>query len=373
MEERVSMTAFPNEADLRKGYVRAFRRAWEDPAFLNLRDASIWQYIFQNAVHEPEGRLVPFNGRKVPLQRGQFITSIRYLAEGFKVSEKVIRRALKGIEEGGLATLQKAHSGTIISVCKYNVYQPLPEVEGTPKGTARAHQGHTKGTNTNQLNKQKIQEAPAYSDSPEGVQGEVRDGHRHERGWSPKVNHPDQMDLITDTPLAADYEPPAAPVPAPESELPLMLSVEGEVMPRGEPVPACRSLVVIPTGNVVDFKRNIPPGKDPDFLAWWAEYPLKVGKKIAADKYRAARKTASAEELLAAVKRYAAQREGKDPRFTAHPKTWLGDGRWMDDQAATDFSEDGGNGKHYDNRRETGPNVNARVFAAILERIAEGS
>lgn len=142
-----------NEPDMSKGWVFAFRRAWENPAFLNLRDASIWQYIFQNAVWEPDGRIVPFAGRKIPLKRGQFITSIRYLADQFCCSEKVIRRVLQGIEEGGLATLERAHRGTILSICKYNVYQPLAGAEGTPAKVVGAHRGHTEGTNTKEGNK----------------------------------------------------------------------------------------------------------------------------------------------------------------------------------------------------------------------------
>lgn len=138
-----------------KGYVKAYRRAWENPVFLNFRDASIWQYLFQNAVWEAEGRTVRFDGRSVTLERGQIITSIRFLAEGFCISEKVVRRVLEGIEKGGMAALRRAHGGTVVTICNYSDYQESSIPEGHAEGTRRARDGHAEGTNTNEVNEPK--------------------------------------------------------------------------------------------------------------------------------------------------------------------------------------------------------------------------
>ena len=74
-----------------------------------------------------------------------------------------------------------------------------------------------------------------------------------------------------------------------------------------------------------------------EFEEWWEAVPLKVGKggaKGARGAYKAARRKADAETLLAGIKRYAASVAGKDPQFIAHPKTWLNQERWLDETSA---------------------------------------
>ena len=97
----------------------------------------------------------------------------------------------------------------------------------------------------------------------------------------------------------------------------------------------------LPTTNLLDTSNDVSssPRKrggrvakvyDLEFEAWWQWVPRKAGKDAALAKYRLARRKASAEDLLAGIKRYAEQREGQDPQYTAHPATWLHQGRWLD-------------------------------------------
>lgn len=68
-----------------------------------------------------------------------------------------------------------------------------------------------------------------------------------------------------------------------------------------------------------------------EFEAWYAIYPRHRGKAAARRAYAAAkRRGATAEHLRVGVERYAAERKGEDPKFTAHPATWLNQGRWED-------------------------------------------
>ena len=66
------------------------------------------------------------------------------------------------------------------------------------------------------------------------------------------------------------------------------------------------------------------------FEEFWRAYPRKVGKKAAAAAYEEALSSVDAESLLAAAKRYAADPNRED-QFTAHPTTWLRQGRWEDE------------------------------------------
>lgn len=69
-----------------------------------------------------------------------------------------------------------------------------------------------------------------------------------------------------------------------------------------------------------------------DFSAWYSVYPKHVGRGAAVNSYTRARKNgATIEELLAGARRYAAERKGQEPQYTAAPATWLNQERWTDD------------------------------------------
>ncbi|MFE5837227.1 hypothetical protein [Arthrobacter sp. NPDC056493] len=69
-----------------------------------------------------------------------------------------------------------------------------------------------------------------------------------------------------------------------------------------------------------------------DFNDWYAIYPKHVGRGAAVNSYSKARKNgATAEELAAGARRYADERKGQDPQYTAAPATWLNQERWTDD------------------------------------------
>jgi hypothetical protein len=68
-----------------------------------------------------------------------------------------------------------------------------------------------------------------------------------------------------------------------------------------------------------------------EFENWWQQYPKRVGKLKAEQAYSAAKKKATADELLEGASRYAAERAGQDPKYTKHPTTWLNAGGWLDE------------------------------------------
>ena len=65
------------------------------------------------------------------------------------------------------------------------------------------------------------------------------------------------------------------------------------------------------------------------FDEFWEIYPRKVGKREAEKAYAKALTVASAEEILAGAQKYATDPNRVDT-FTAHPTTWLNQGRWSD-------------------------------------------
>jgi hypothetical protein len=69
------------------------------------------------------------------------------------------------------------------------------------------------------------------------------------------------------------------------------------------------------------------------FEEFWVVFPKKVDKLKAEKLYAAIIKTkrATAAELLAGAKRYAAAKAGTERRFIKHPTTWLNAGAWLDE------------------------------------------
>src|SRR3990167_3618163 len=76
----------------------------------------------------------------------------------------------------------------------------------------------------------------------------------------------------------------------------------------------------------------LPPN---DFDEFWAVYPRKIGKGGARKSHRNALKRATAVEILAGAKRYAATKP--DPQFTKHASTWLNADCWLDEQNVVEF------------------------------------
>lgn len=70
------------------------------------------------------------------------------------------------------------------------------------------------------------------------------------------------------------------------------------------------------------------------FREFYAAYPRKVGPQKAAEKYRAALKQASHEEIMDGLRRaiLAWKSSGTAREYIPHPATWLHGGRWADEQ-----------------------------------------
>lgn len=72
---------------------------------------------------------------------------------------------------------------------------------------------------------------------------------------------------------------------------------------------------------------------DPEFDRFWQQYPRKVSRGAARKAWETAVRRAEVPAILAAVMRYAAERDGQDPRYTKHPATWLNSDCWLDEPA----------------------------------------
>jgi hypothetical protein len=69
------------------------------------------------------------------------------------------------------------------------------------------------------------------------------------------------------------------------------------------------------------------------FERFYQVFPRKAGRGAARKAWEKAIKAADPEAIIAGAERYAVERAGQEPRFTAHPSTWLNAERWTDEPA----------------------------------------
>lgn len=79
-------------------------------------------------------------------------------------------------------------------------------------------------------------------------------------------------------------------------------------------------------------KRSPKPGsdQDPDWVEFYAAYPLKKSKEAARKAWARAIKRVDPSVIIAAAQRYRDD-PGRDPAYTKHPATWLNGGCWDDE------------------------------------------
>lgn len=87
------------------------------------------------------------------------------------------------------------------------------------------------------------------------------------------------------------------------------------------------------------------------FEQFWESYPRKISRLDAQRSFARAAERASQEMILAGVRRYSAERYGKDPQFTKSPARWLDGDGWLDDPAPSQSHDRNG---YPANRSESG-------------------
>ncbi len=159
------------------GWVYAYRKAWTHPAFNNLREAAIWNFLYQNAFWEDGER--NFNGHTFLLKRGQIVVSISFLAKGFCMSDKGVRVVIQKLEKLGMLVKQGANKGTIITICNYDDFQKKEKTKGEQEGKRGANEGQTRGDNNNEGNEiNEINEINEVKDS-------LSDFEEFWKSWTP--------------------------------------------------------------------------------------------------------------------------------------------------------------------------------------------
>ena len=92
---------------------------WKDKEPFDKRSA--WIDLISMAYHSEQK--VISNGTLLTIQRGQFPTSVRFLAERWKWSKDRVYRFLKLLEQDGMIVKQSDTERTLITLVNYGIYQ----------------------------------------------------------------------------------------------------------------------------------------------------------------------------------------------------------------------------------------------------------
>lgn len=152
-----------------KGYIKIWRKIWDDPLFDSRRVFSKFEaWIDLIMLAAGKDKDIDFLGDTIHLKRGQLATSQSRLAKRWGWSRWKVNKFLELLSS---KTVQKLsiklyHKTTVITVLNYNKYNPLPATEQpqiVPQNDSRPT-GTNKGISKDIINNKEMPEKKNISD-----------------------------------------------------------------------------------------------------------------------------------------------------------------------------------------------------------------
>lgn len=172
-------------AKSRSGYVLLHWSAKDSRQADSAQEFGVWCWFLTSAALKE--RTLP-DGRT--LQRGQLLTSCRALSDRLQVPRQTLNRYMQKWErEGAINRQEVGRSGTIVTLCNFDTYQPFTNEVGTRashEATASEPQDDRKVTHTEKPKKPKSPKKPkecaaVAADPTEVVSDEVL--RKSLQGW----------------------------------------------------------------------------------------------------------------------------------------------------------------------------------------------
>lgn len=157
-------------AEYLNGWVKLHRRIVDWEWFKKPETLSLFIYCLTRA------NIADGSWRNIAYKRGQFITSLDTIRKDTGLSIQQARTALKHLVSTGELSAKSTNRYTMITICKYDDYQSMPEDANTPNNNQATNNQHAK---TKRSNKQ------STTGEEEEEDGERRRG-RSERKKSSK-------------------------------------------------------------------------------------------------------------------------------------------------------------------------------------------
>jgi hypothetical protein len=111
-----------------------------------------WMDLLQTARYEKEGKSEWIGGKQIIYNRGQLPSSIRFLKKRWNWgSITKVERFLKVLQNKDMIVLEKGQGQFVVTICKYDFYNPIKNTERTVKGQ---QQGQQKDKSNKERNKE---------------------------------------------------------------------------------------------------------------------------------------------------------------------------------------------------------------------------
>ena len=136
-------------SDKREGFLPIWHGVWKTDLFasnerFDIRSA--WFWLLMHAYYKPKSIVV--HGDVIKAKRGQYFTSIRFLAQTFHWDVSTVRRYLNNTQKLGMIDISSTRNGTLITIRNYSKYNGSREDEQddayTEPHTEPYTQPHTK-------------------------------------------------------------------------------------------------------------------------------------------------------------------------------------------------------------------------------------
>ncbi|QTH21979.1 hypothetical protein HRJ34_00095 [Rhizorhabdus wittichii] len=175
------------------------RRGWQTHDFFAdqpFTEREAWEWLIGNAAWKDTIRRGG-KGDAIPITRGQLHVSDRSLASAWQWDKKTVRRFMDRLEGARMVDQQRDHSGTIITIQNYAVYQDRGDEAGPTvppsKGPTGDRLGDRSGDHTRRIEEEKkgkVARARARGGAEYAFMGNtVRLTAEHFNGWVAAYPH----------------------------------------------------------------------------------------------------------------------------------------------------------------------------------------
>ena len=136
---------------MQQGYIKLYRKIRENPLWDKKPFSKIQAFIDIIFDANYKKKMVFFRDQQILCQRGEYIISILKLSEKWGWSRKKVRNYLNYLsKEDSIRYTKKDNRFIIITICNYDIYNPLENKEGHQKGRQSIQQKDNRGTTEGQ-------------------------------------------------------------------------------------------------------------------------------------------------------------------------------------------------------------------------------
>ena len=126
-----------------EGWVKIHRKIWKNPVVTKDPDhLAVWVWLLTHAAAKETD--VVFQGKRITLQPGQLVTSLRIIAEEVGVNRQKVSRIINSFKSETQIETRTTASGTLISIDNWQRYQ---QKRDTKRYTSVTPAGHECDTN----------------------------------------------------------------------------------------------------------------------------------------------------------------------------------------------------------------------------------